>query len=503
MSSINDEIKEPTYALDRFFHNIGLGFPDSQTLINRAIAASKAHDWKLASGLYGRLCSRHPNVANYWLRLAAVRNVGGQPALAAKAAQRSIALDPTVDRSHVTLGYALEHLGDFKGALSTFEQALAILPDEADAQAERLVLLAHENPEQALVSSDRLHSLDPSDSRHQLRLALIAKRAGLMEAELTIYERARDIAAGNGKWDVATEAAAQVWVIHAKKRDHYAQLEAGRRMLELARKREPGDHRLSLRKVLLMHGLALAASEPHAAVAVLDEARAIKPIDERDRLDELSRRLIALENLGSIEEERRVATEMVETGRAIGDKQHELQGMRHLAYCLLADDDGEGANRQIDEVLARYQTGDWPSEATSLSSAAYVAWLSGDARKAKERIADALAKSDSSGEIVADAIGNEADMILGSLALDRGDHGEAETRLVRAVDKIRKSFPAGAGMRIAELARLRVAQNRLQEARELIEEARMTAQRPEAIKLVVRAERALEAADRGSAGEKG
>lgn len=487
---------EPSYTIDRFLHSVGLGFPRCPALINRAIEAAKARDWSLSADLFGRLCARHPDMADYWFRLAAVRNAAGQPVLARKAAERSIALDPRSAQVRVILGHALLLTGDYQGARAAFDGAIAVEPDNVEAQAERLVLVARENPVQSLSASDQLESIDPTDSIHQLRIAAIANGTGLMDAALAIYERTRDIQTGEGSWEDATQTAVQIWAIQSAKLDRAAQLKAGEQMVDFARKRGPGEHPTSLRKILLMHGLTLSVSDPASALAVFDEANRLEPKDERDRLDELARRLVALDNLGSIEEERRIANDMIETGRRIGDKEFELQGMRHLAYCHLSDGNNVEAMRRMDEVLGMYGVGGIPQEAASLIAAGYVAWMAGSPDKAKEHVAAALVHPDSTG-IVASAVATEADLILGSIALDRGDLEEADTRLARAVNTARKSYPAELGMRFAELARLRVVQIRLSEARELIDEARKAARRPEAIKLVDRAESALEAAEHG------
>jgi len=97
---------------------------------------------------------------------------------------RLLALNPGSFEAWMRRGMHLRALGRVEEARKSFEEALALEPDSADARASMGDVLAEEAPDEALPYYEQVVQLDPSNIRVQLALAELYSRLGRHEDAL-------------------------------------------------------------------------------------------------------------------------------------------------------------------------------------------------------------------------------------------------------------------------------------------------------------------------------
>ncbi len=164
-------------------------------------AASRHQAGRLIEALaaYDAFLAREPrHAAGAWLNRGAVLADLGQPAEALASYDRAIALKPDFAEAFNNRGRALATLGRLAEALDSYDRATALKPDQAAAHNNRGNALKDlGRPEEALASYDRAIALKPGYAdAHNNRGALLRDQRRLVEA-LDSHNRAIALAPGH------------------------------------------------------------------------------------------------------------------------------------------------------------------------------------------------------------------------------------------------------------------------------------------------------------------
>jgi tetratricopeptide (TPR) repeat protein len=107
-----------------------LRFRATQALLARAKTAAEARRWEEAKAAYQQAIAASPESAFLYRELALIEQQAGQPAEALEHFRRAAQLDATDARSLASVGAILQQQGDILGALSAYERARAVDPNE-------------------------------------------------------------------------------------------------------------------------------------------------------------------------------------------------------------------------------------------------------------------------------------------------------------------------------------------------------------------------------------
>jgi adenylate cyclase len=131
-----------------------------------------AEDYGLAANLFQRAIDLDPNFSGGYSGLAfalhqaasvfQTRSLPEAQTAAEALARRAVALDPANSEARLCLGFILRVRGDYEGALSEIERALAITPNLAGAHAERgAILIFSGRAKEGLAALQMCIRLDP------------------------------------------------------------------------------------------------------------------------------------------------------------------------------------------------------------------------------------------------------------------------------------------------------------------------------------------------------
>jgi tetratricopeptide (TPR) repeat protein/SAM-dependent methyltransferase len=144
-----------------------------------------------AATRYQEVLEREPEHAVALYHLAVISCQFGQFRDGVVLARRSLASDPRQPRVHNMLGMAASRLGWLEQALASFDDAILLQPDFADAHGNRAsALMELGRPAEAVASYERALALQPDSVGDWLNLGTALHRLGRDDDALASYDRA-------------------------------------------------------------------------------------------------------------------------------------------------------------------------------------------------------------------------------------------------------------------------------------------------------------------------
>jgi tetratricopeptide (TPR) repeat protein len=163
----------------------------SAQLIQQGLFHHRQGDIKLAMDRYTEALRNDPDNAEALYYVAVVSCQQGQFQQGADLARRVIAKGPPQACAHNLLGRALEQLDDPLEAIKSYDKAISIDANFAEAHSNRATLLAKAAlPDEALKSYDCALALDPKSTADWINRGALLQDVGRHEEALASYDKA-------------------------------------------------------------------------------------------------------------------------------------------------------------------------------------------------------------------------------------------------------------------------------------------------------------------------
>jgi tetratricopeptide (TPR) repeat protein len=177
-------------AEERYRAVLGENPDHSGALHHLSLLCLARSEFEEAARLLGRWIAREPNASGAHNNLGIALNGLNRPAEAVAHFEKAIELEPKRAEAHYNLGRAEQRLGRLAEARECYARAVALQPDYAEAHNALAVLLAPNDPEQALGSFRRAIAARPAYADAHNNMGIALQDLGRHEEAVASYRRA-------------------------------------------------------------------------------------------------------------------------------------------------------------------------------------------------------------------------------------------------------------------------------------------------------------------------
>jgi tetratricopeptide (TPR) repeat protein len=171
------------------------GPPSAAQLLQQGLFHHRRGELAAAMDNYTKVLRNDPQNAEALYYVAAVACEEGQLDEGISLARRALEHGPPEARMYNLIGKALERKGDFLEAVKSFDAAIALDANFAEAHGNRAAILADAGmPDQALAGFERALALDPTAAADWINRGALLQGLGRHEEALASYDKALALA---------------------------------------------------------------------------------------------------------------------------------------------------------------------------------------------------------------------------------------------------------------------------------------------------------------------